>query len=176
MIRKATDNDLPSIVAIYDEIHDAEERGTLRTGWRRYSYPTRGTAEDALRRGDLFVCESDNIICASAVINGMTYVSGQREPCACSNKGVMVLHTLVVSPSMARKGIGSEFVAFFEKYASEASCDTLLVDTQEINIIARRFYAKCGFRETGIIECTPQNEPTITLVKMQKTISTSNFK
>ena len=50
---------------------------------------------------------------------------------------VMVLHTLVVSPKITGKGIGSAFVDFYENYALEHSCHYLRMDTNEKNIVAR---------------------------------------
>jgi hypothetical protein len=35
VIRKATAADLDAVEALYSEIHDAEERGSITTGWLR---------------------------------------------------------------------------------------------------------------------------------------------
>ena len=68
-IRRATLFDLPGVAAVYDEIHDAEEAGSITTGWIRGVYPVRATAEAALQRGDLFVMEEKNRILGAALIN-----------------------------------------------------------------------------------------------------------
>lgn len=52
-IRKATEQDIDSIAMIYETIHDEEEEGLAVIGWIRNVYPTRKTAEDGVRRGDL---------------------------------------------------------------------------------------------------------------------------
>lgn len=52
-----------------------------------------------------------------------------------SGEEVMVLHTLAVSPNVARKGVGSGFVKFYEEYAREQGCSVLRMDTNEQNII-----------------------------------------
>ena len=67
--RQATRQDISSIAAIYERIHDQEETGQTTIGWVRGIYPVRRTAEDALNRGDLFVCEIEGSIVASGVIN-----------------------------------------------------------------------------------------------------------
>lgn len=54
-IRKATKSDIDSIEKIYERIHDEEEKGLATVGWIRTIYPTRKTAEDGLKRKDLFV-------------------------------------------------------------------------------------------------------------------------
>ena len=51
-IRKATGADLDAVEKIYNELHDAEEYGDI---WD--VYPTRKTAEDSLKRGDLVLLE-----------------------------------------------------------------------------------------------------------------------
>ena len=48
MIRKATQDDIPAIAAIYERIHDREEAGAGSTGWKRGVYPTEATAREAL--------------------------------------------------------------------------------------------------------------------------------
>ena len=69
MIRKAVSSDLDAVVTIYNEIIQLQEDGAITVGWIRGVYPTRATAEDALRREDLFVIEKDGAILGSAIIN-----------------------------------------------------------------------------------------------------------
>ena len=169
-IRKATAADIAGVAAIYDEIHDAEEAGLMHIGWTRDVYPTRGTAEEALRRGDLFVCEADSRICASAIINHHqldSYAQGHWSVAA-TGREVMVLHTLTVSPSLGKHGIGRRFVAFYESYAHEHHCRALRIDTQAHNLVARRMYASLGFREAGVLDCTFQGMDGIKLVLLEK--------
>ena len=69
MIRKATSAELDAVAALYAEIHDAEVRGELTTGWLRDIYPVRATAEAAVGRDDLFVMERDGAVIGAAIIN-----------------------------------------------------------------------------------------------------------
>lgn len=55
MFRKATIEDVDRITEIYDEIHTENEAGRMTTGWIRGVYPSRETAEQSVRRGDMFV-------------------------------------------------------------------------------------------------------------------------
>lgn len=68
-IRKATEHDIDSIAKIYEAIHDEEEERLAVIGWIRNVYPTRKTAEDGVKRGDLFVMEDEGAVVAAAVIN-----------------------------------------------------------------------------------------------------------
>ena len=56
---------------------------------------------------------------------------------AAEAREIMVLHTLVVDPDAAGQGIGTGFVAFYERYARERGCPCLRMDTNEINAPAR---------------------------------------
>ena len=69
MIRKACKADIPAIAAIYDRLHDAEEAGEAEIGWVRGVYPTQGTAQAALERGDLFVMEEGGKVVGAAIHN-----------------------------------------------------------------------------------------------------------
>ena len=68
-ILKAKETDIDDIERIYEHIHDEEENGRAVIGWIRNVYPVRKTAEDALRRNDLFVMKEENEVVAAAVIN-----------------------------------------------------------------------------------------------------------
>lgn len=81
---------------------------------------------------------------------------------------VMVLHTLAVSPNVARKGVGSGFVKFYEEYARKKGCSVLRMDTNEQNIIARELYRKLGYLEAGIVPCEFNGIPGVNLVLLEK--------
>ena len=62
IFRKAQSKDIDKIEAIYDAIHTQEEQRLITTGWIRGVYPVRKTAENALKRDDLFVAEQNGEI------------------------------------------------------------------------------------------------------------------
>lgn len=170
MIRKAVASDIPAVAAIYERIHDAEEQGRTAIGWRRNVYPTAGTAQAALDRGDLFVLEADGRVVAAAILN-QTQVPEYAD-CLWAHPAdpsqVMVLHTLVVDPLTQGKGYGRAFVAFYEDYARAHGCPFLRMDTNAKNLAARRMYAKLGFSEPGVVSCTFNGIPGVALVCLEK--------
>lgn len=176
MIRKATSNDLDGIEAIYNKVLDQEEANKVSIGWIRGVYPTRQTAESALLRDDLFVYEKDGNILATAIINKNQldiYAQGNWHNSVMDDE-VMVLHTLVVSPNVAGKGIGRAFVTFYEQYAKEQGCKDLRMDTQAKNQAARHLYHHLGYEEVSIIPCPFFNGiEGIELVLLEKSISDS---
>lgn len=172
MFRKAALEDLDRIAEIYDEIHTEEEAGRSSVGWIRKIYPTRKTAEDSIKKGDMFVEESEGLIVAAAKIN-------QEQVPEYKNAGwnfdvpddqVMVLHTLVVSPHTKKNGFGTKFVEFYEQYALEHGCRYLRMDTNERNSIARALYKKLGYEEVSVVPCVFNGIPDVRLVCLEKKI------
>lgn len=182
MIRKATSKDIDGITAIYNKVLDLEEQGAASIGWQRGVYPTRDTALMALERGDLFVYEEESPnaggdgkphqLLATAIINHKqmdSYAKGNWKVAA-TDEEVMVLHTLVVDPDHAGKGIGKKMVAYYEQYAKNQGCKDLRMDTQAKNQAARRLYHHLGYEEIGIIPCDFNGIPGISLVLLEKAL------
>ena len=146
MIRKATAADLSVVEAIYDEIHDAEEKGIITTGWLKGIYPVRAVAESALQRDDLFVMEEDGILCGAALINQIQVdvYAGAPWKQDVPDDQVCVLHTLVISPKANGRGLGKQFVRFYEAYALRNGMPELRMDTNERNMRARAMYRRLG--------------------------------
>lgn len=170
--RKAHSGDIKAVAAIYDDIHALEEKGELHIGWQTGVYPVESTAQAALERGDLFVCEAEGKVLAAAIINKIQVdvYADCNWLYKAADENVMVLHTLVVKPSVARRGVGRNFVEFYEQYALSCGCDTLRMDTNERNTTARAMYRKLGYREADIVPCTFNAIPGVQLVLLEKKI------
>ena len=170
MIRLATLQDIPDVVAIYDALHTLEERGKAVIGWRRGVYATRKHAMEALEAGQLYVDDQDGLIQAAAKINQT------QEPAyfavswayPAPPEQVLVMHTLVVSPAAQGKGCGTRFVKFYMELARQMGCACLRIDTNARNQVARRLYAKLGFREAGVIPTCFNGLPGVDLVCLEK--------
>ncbi|MBR5381926.1 MAG: GNAT family N-acetyltransferase [Oscillospiraceae bacterium] len=170
MFRKATLSDLDAVARIYEDIHTEIEAGRYPVRWVRGVYPTFSTAAEAVNNGDLYVYEEDGVILAAARIN--------REPVPAyadarwlwpePDGGAMILHTLVVSPKSAGRGLGKKFVRFYEDTARENGVACLRLDTGETNTVARQLYKSLGYREADIVSCTFNGIPGIRLVCIEK--------
>ena len=170
IFRKANKDDVRVIVDIYERTHDAEEAGETTIGWIRGVYPTRDTAEAALDRDDMYVCDYDGKVIASAVINQIqvdVYEGANWEYEADDDK-VLVLHTLDVDHDYKHLGVGRAFVEFYEKLALEQGCTVLRMDTNERNAIARKFYAKMGYREADVKPTVFNGIPGVNLILLEK--------
>ena len=163
-IRPATADDLPRIEQIYDAIHTAEETGAASVGWARGVYPTRATAQAALDDGALFVLEDDGVLVAAGRIDQVQVPWQYAAP----PEQVLVLHTLVVDPTIARHGYGTQFVRFYARRARALGCTVLRIDTHAKNAAARRLYARLGFREAAIVPCTFNGIAGVELVCLEK--------
>lgn len=62
----------------------------------------------------------------------------------------MVIHLLLVRPSMAGKGIASSLVRYAVELARNDSCKVLRLDTGSQNIPAISLYKKLGFQVVAI--------------------------
>ena len=165
-------SDLVAISAIYDAIHTREEAGFTVIGWNRSVYPTLATAEMSIRAGDMFVLEEGGRVVAAAKINQKQEDSYRQAAWSygARDEEVLVLHTLVVDPEYAGNGIGTQFVAFYEDYASRMGCPYLRMDTNERNVAARALYRKLGYTEVSIVPCVFNGIKGVNLVCLEKTL------
>jgi len=80
----------------------------------------------------------------------------------------MVLHTLVISPAAARRGLGKAFVRFYEEYALQNGCPYLRMDTNARNLGARALYHKLGYEEADAVPCVFNGIEGVQLVLLEK--------
>ena len=170
IIRPAAAHDLARIEEIYDTIHTAEEAGKVSIGWVRGVYPTRATAQAGLDAGDLFVLADGGTVYAAGRINREQVPVYAEVPWAhdAAPEQVLVLHTLVVDPTIAGHGYGTQFVRFYARRARALGCTVLRIDTNAKNTAARRLYARLGFREAAIVPCTFNGIAGVELVCLEK--------
>ena len=170
--RKATMNDLDRIAEIYSHIHDEEEAGRATIGWIRSIYPTRATAETAIRKGTMYVEESGGHIVAAAKIDQeqVPEYGDASWTVDAPEDQVLVLHALVVDPAESGKGRATAFVRFYEEFAGKCGFPFLRMDTNERNAAARALYRKLGYREIGIVSCVFNGIPGVRLVCLEKTL------
>ncbi len=172
-VRAAKVGDETQIAEIYEKIHTEEEQGRASIGWERGVYPTIETAKLGIGSGDMFVAENESgWIVAAARLNHEQcpqYAEAQWEYPA-EDREVLVMHTLVVDPEVQGNSVGRKMLEYYESYSESLGCRYLRIDTNERNKIARAFYAKCGYKEVGIVLGEFNGMPDIPLVCMEKKI------
>lgn len=147
MIRKAILKDVNSIEDTYNEHFQYELNHTAFTIFKKGVYPTKDDAERAIYAGALFVYEENGTIVGSIIIDKVQPIEYATIPWKekLSEDEVMVIHLLMVRPSMSGKGIASSLIKFATELAQKNSCRALRLDTGSQNIPALSLYQKNGF-------------------------------
>ena len=149
MIRKAILKDVNSIEDTYNEHFQYELNHTAFTVFKKGVYPTKDDAERAIYAGALFVYEENGTIVGSIIIDKVQPIEYATIPWKekLSEDEVMVIHLLMVRPSMSGKGIASSLIKFATELAQKNSCRALRLDTGSQNIPALSLYQKNGFEK-----------------------------
>lgn len=160
MIRKAIIEDVESIEALYNEHFRHEQEHGAFTVFKKGIYPTRTDAEKAVKAGALYVYEENGSIAGCVTVDQI-----QPEEYAAiawnqafSHDRVMVIHLLMVRPSMSGKGIATAMIRFAEQLAKKNACKALRLDTGSQNTPAVSLYKKSGFQ---IIAAAPMKVGTV---------------
>ena len=148
MIRKANYNDIKFIEDTYNEHFTHEIDCGAYTVFKKGVYPTRKDAEKAINDGALYVYEENHNIAGSIIIDSVQPKEYDRISWgkALKSDEVMVIHLLIVRPSMAGKGVASSLVKYAMELARNNSCKALRLDTGGQNIPAVSLYKKLGFQ------------------------------
>jgi len=148
MIRKATFDDIELIEDTYHEHFNHELEHGAFTVFQKGIYPTRKDAEKAVHAGTLYVYEENGNIAGSIIVDKIqpTKYAEIVWRNSFANDKVMVIHLLMVRPSMAGKGIATSLVKYAIDLAKNDLCQALRLDTGSQNIPAVSLYKKLGFQ------------------------------
>lgn len=148
MIRQAIFDDVDLIEDIYNEHFNHEIEHGAFTVFKKGVYPTKKDAIKAINTGELYVYEGNDNIAGTIMVDNVQPVeySEINWGNALRDDEVMVIHLLMVRPSMAGKGIASSLVKYAMKLAKNNSCKALRLDTGSQNIPAVSLYKKLGFQ------------------------------
>ena len=109
-------------------------------------------------------------VVGTAILNQLqvdVYADGEWQYPA-DDSEVMVIHTLIISRKTDLKGLGSDFLAYYEAFALEHGCKYLRLDTNARNAAARAFYKRHGYKEIGIVPTVFNGIPGVDLVLIEK--------
>jgi GNAT superfamily N-acetyltransferase len=104
--------------------------------------PLHWAERHALERWGLFVAEVDGRVVGGAAVAPAAEVMPDLESTASTG----VLWDLRVAPAWQDRGVGSALFRASQRWAGANGCLGLVVETQDINVAACRFYARMGCR------------------------------
>lgn len=148
MIRQATPDDLGWIEDTYNEHFLYEKEHGAFTVFQRDVYPTRRDAEKAITDGAMYVCAENGRIAGSIIVDRVQPAEYGRVAWGntLGEDEVMVVHLLLVRPSMAGRGVASALVGYAVELAQNNGCRAVRLDTGEQNLPAVSLYKKLGFQ------------------------------
>ncbi|MGN0655977.1 MAG: GNAT family N-acetyltransferase [Ruminiclostridium sp.] len=148
MIRQAILDDIDLIEDTYNEHFNHEIQHGAFTVFKRGVYPTRKDAAKAINTGSLYVYEENDNIAGTIIVDNVQPIEYYEIDWGKTLRDdeVMVIHLLMVRPSMAGKGIASSLVKYAMELAKNNSCKVLRLDTGSQNIPAVSLYKKLGFQ------------------------------
>lgn len=147
MIRTAVLDDVDLIEDAYNEHFRYETEHKAYTVFKKGVYPTRADAERAINLGTMYVYEENGNIGGSIIIDKVQPTEYADIPWKgnFSKDEVMVIHLLMVRPSMSGKRIATLLIGYAVELAKTYNCKTLRLDTGSQNIPAVSLYKKNGF-------------------------------
>lgn len=155
MIRKATEQDLSAVLALYEAVLEEEAAGGFRyTKWQKGVYPTEETAQRAIEAGELYLGENDGRAWGAVIVNGvqaMEYIQGAWA-IPVEDGQVGVLHTLCVHPESRGQGRAGELVRYGEDLCRSQGRCVMRLDTRATNLPGLRLYPSLGYQEAGQVE------------------------
>jgi len=151
VIRKATMNDLDSIIDILQKII-IEMHKDNNFQWDE-DYPQAKDFANDIERGDLFVSVRENTVVGFICINRDQPIEYQVLKWS-SAENEFVIHRMGVSPCCSNTGIGAELIGFADELAKSFGVKCLKTDTNSLNTKAQRLFRKNGYNFVGEI-CLP---------------------
>jgi len=154
LIRQATRAEVEKVTQGYLELLEYEEINGSNSGWKKNIYPTFETALTAWEKGWLYVLDKEGEICASMILNQIQPEEYYQIPWQyqAEDEKVLVVHTLCVPPSKARKGYGQKMMEYAAEHAVEKGYKVVRIDTWAENVRAQALYKKLGYRIAGKAE------------------------
>lgn len=160
MIRQAKKEEINRILEIYETAKIFMRKNGNPTQWND-GYPERELLLSDIEKGELFVLEEENGICACfAFIRGIDPTYGYIEGGSwLSDSDYGTIHRIASDGTV--KGVFQKAVSFAEK-----NCNHLRVDTHEDNLPMQHVILKEGFSYRGIIYLE-NGEPRLAYERMK---------
>lgn len=156
MIRKATINDLDSIMKIVGKI--ITEMATYNNFQWDENYPQARDFVADIEKEELFVSVRENEVVGFICINrdepneyeGLQWSSTEE---------ALVIHRMGVSSDYRHAGIGTELVGLADELATISDVKYLRTDTYSLNTKVQRLFQKCDYTFVGEMNFLGKEKP-----------------
>lgn len=153
IIRRAEATDLSAVRAFYSEVVPRIESEV--TSWIPGVYPSTETAEAAIAAGACYLAFIESKVVGSVILNHEAdeeYADIAWHNPKLRAEQVLIIHTLMTSPTHRKKGIAASLLNYAIDLAKSRKCQAVRLDTFVANFPARQLYEKLGFRNCGVGE------------------------
>uniref|UniRef100_UPI0040571B88 N-acetyltransferase family protein n=1 Tax=Acetatifactor sp. TaxID=1872090 RepID=UPI0040571B88 len=153
IVRLASSADIDGIEELYNDLNDYLEKHVNYPRWKKGVYPVREHAEEALRKGNLYVA-----IINKKIVGTVIYSSEQEDAYQTAewqidyDVPVIIINKLAVHPEYLGFGVGKALLEYATIIGTKQGIKTIRLDTYEENLPAIRLYEKCGFSYRGMID------------------------
>ncbi len=147
-VRKLVEDDKPAVLKLYEDVIASLSEGINYAGWKPGVYPTLEVAERHLGDGVLygaFVRDTGQLVGSCSLrydIPEYYNVCGWE---VLPQEEVMMIRTLVVSPTVKRMGVAKTLLAFARDLASRDGARAIRFNTSAQNVPANILYRRLGF-------------------------------
>lgn len=153
-IHKCAKRDVAAVGKFYDEVVKYLYDTVNYPKWTYKQYPSTASVEFMTERESQYMCLIDDEIVGAFVLN--CDPQGAYEQAEWSKSvelgKYVVCHTLAISPSKQRRGLGKQIVEFCLNYARDNLFEAVRLDVVPTNYPARKLYESCGFHYVGDVD------------------------
>jgi len=146
MIRKATLNDLSSILVIINACTNHMIKNKIFQ-WNK-KYPSKEVFYNDIKNKSLYVFENNKIIIGCIMITESESIVYKKVKWKTINKKNLYVHRLAVNPKNQGKGFGMKLMTFAEQYALKRNFLSIRLDTFSKNKRNIKFYKSRGYIKT----------------------------
>ena len=150
-LRKATNEDFPSVLAFYEDVIERTPGIGIHARWSKGKHPTPDGLRTFIGEGCMYLYEEGDVIVGAMVVTpyqGEDYhaITWRQDV---ADDQVAVIHMLAVNPDRQGEGIGAEMVRSAIRMAQESEKKSVRLDALSSNRPAHRIYERLGFEYRG---------------------------
>lgn len=170
IIRKATESDLDTARALYDEAREYFRQNGIDQ-WQ-HGYPEDDIILSDIRRGECYLCEADGGAVAVFVLTTLPDPSYTviNDGSWLSDEPYVALHRVAVSGEHKGRGIGSAVLKYIENSLLPCSVSYIRGDTHEDNVPMQRLLLKNGFARAGSITLAESSDKGAKRIAFDKSV------